>query len=159
MNTIVKASLILTGLVTVLNLIVQATGLHKDFMLGQTLFLVGAIALNVGVVYWALARDASTNAYGLQLLTALGIGLLAGLLIVVVSWFLLGVAFPSSLDEMREGAIAYMQEAGTPEAEYQRQVEMLDKATPMSQSVPGGVGTLFTSLLSGAIIAAFKRKK
>ena len=159
MNITVKASLILAVAVALFSVVVLAIGLHKNFMVGQTTFLVGAIALNVGVVYWALDRQASIKGYGAQLLTALGIGLIAGFLIIVFSWALSSFVFPNSIEEMKEGAIAYMQEQGTPDDEYQKQLEALENTTPISQALPGGVGTLFTSVFSGAVIAAFRRKK
>ena len=56
-------------------------------------------------------------------------------------------------------AIAYMEANDTPEDEYQKQLEALENTTPLSQAIPGGVGALFTSLFSGAVIAAFKRRK
>ena len=159
MNTTVKASLILVALVVVFSIAVFAFGLHKNFVVGQTAFLVGAIALNVGVVYWALDRDAKIKGYGAQLLTALGIGVLAGFIIVVASWGLTSFVFPNSIEEMKQGAIEYMEESGTPQDEYDKQLEALEKTTPLSQAIPGGFGTLATSLVSGAVIAAFRRKK
>ena len=159
MNTTVKASLILVAAVALFSIIVFALGLHKDFVTGQTTFLAGAIALNVGVVYWALNRDASIKSYGAQLLTALGIGLIAGFLIVVVSWGLTSFVFPNANEEMKQGAITYMEEKNTPEDEYQEQLAALDETTPLSQAIPGGFGTLATSLVSGAVIAAFRRRK
>ena len=101
---------------------------------GQTVFLVGAIALNVGIVYWALHRGATTNGYGVQLLTALGIGLVAGFIITGVSWVLLELVFPNSIAEMRQGAIAWMDAQDMSEAEYQRQLTALDNTTAWSQS-------------------------
>ncbi len=159
MNTTLKASLILVASVALLNVVVFVSGLHESFTTGQVTFLVGAIALNVGVVYWALDRDASTKGYIAQLLTALGIGLIAGFLIVVVSWGMMSFVFPNAIEEMKQGAITHLQQQNTPEDEYQRQVAILESTTPMSQALPGGMGTVFTSLLSGAVIAVFRRRK
>jgi hypothetical protein len=122
-------------------------------------FLAGAIALNVGVVYWALDRDASIKGYGLQLMTALGIGLIAGFLITAVSWLLLELVFPSSIAEMRAAAIAWMEGRNLPQEEYRRQLTALENTTAWSQSLPGFFGTLATSLVSGAVIAIFKRRR
>ena len=38
-------------------------------------------------------------------------------------------------------------------------MEALDNATPMSQSIPGGVGAFFTSLVTGAVFAIWKRQR
>lgn len=159
MNLIVKASLILAGLVTVLSVIVQVSGLNSNFMLSQMVFLVCAIAINVGVVVWALGKSAATNGYGGQVAHAAGIGVVAALAVTLISWFLLSVVFPDALAEMRAGAIAYIDSAGLPAADYDRQMAALDNATPMSQSIPGGAGTFFTSLITGAVFGIFKRRK
>ena len=159
MHVTLKASLILVGLVALLSIVVYVTGLHKNFVVGQAVFLIGAILINVVVVFWALKQTAAENGYGRQLLSSAVIGVVGGVLIVLVSWLLLSVVFPDVLEEGRQGAIEFMKAAGTPEAEFNRQVEVLENTTPMSQSVPGGIGTFFTSLLTGAIVAIFKRKK
>lgn len=159
MNVVVKASLILAGAVAVLSIVVYATGLHQSFLVSQIVFLVGAIALNAGVVIWALGKTASENGYGKQVANAAGIGVLGGVLIILVSWLLLSTVFPDVLAEMRQGAITYMDSAGMSEEQVARQMEALDSTTPWSQSVTGGVGTFFTSLVCGAVYAIFKRKK
>lgn len=159
MHVTVKASLILAALVAVFSILVYVTGLHENFMVGQLVFLAVAIAVNVAVVYWALHQTAAVNTYGGQVLNAAVIGVFGGVLVLLVSWLLLSFAFPNVLAETRQAAIEYMQAAGVPEAEYNRQLEMLERATPMSQSIPGGVGTFFTGLVAGAVFAIFKRKK
>ena len=155
----VKASLILVALVTVLSIVLEVSGLNKDFLVGQMVFLIGAIVLNVGIVYWALQTTAGESTYGRQLLRSAAIGVLGGALIVVTSWILLSFVFPEALDNLRQAAIEYMQAAGTPQEEYNRQMTLLDNTTPMSQAIPGGVGTFFTSVVAGAVIAIFKRRK
>ncbi len=72
---------------------------------------------------------------------------------------MMSFVYPNAIEEMKQGAITHMQEQKTPEDEYQKQIAMLEKTTPMSQALPGGPGTLFTSLLSGAVIAIFRRRK
>ena len=87
------------------------------------------------------------------------IGVVAGILITLVSWILLSFVFPDSLSELRQAAIDHMEANDFPEDEYQRQLQSLDAATPLSQSIPGGIGTLGTSLVTGLISALFLRKK
>lgn len=159
MHAVVKGSLVLAAAVAVVSVLFFVTGFHRNFMLSQVVFLVAAIALNVGVLVWALGKTAATSGYGRQLLHAAGIGLLGGALVVAVSWLLLAVVFPDATAEAREGAIVYMKASGTPQAEFDRQLEMLAKATPMSQSLQGGVGTLVTSVVAGAIVAIWKRRR
>ena len=159
MNIVVKASLILAGAVGLFSIVFYLAGLHESFLSGQLIFLVGAIGLNVGVILWALGTTAAENGYGMQLMNAAGIGLVGGFLVVLVSWLLLAVVFPGVLGEMREAAIAFMDASEMSPDQVEAQMKALDSATPMSQSIPGGVGTFFTSLVSGAIFAIFKRKK
>ena len=159
MRVEIKASLILAGLVALLTILLEVSGLDDDFLTGQIVFLVGAIAINVAVVYWALTETAEESTYGQQLLRSAVIGVVGGLLIVAVSWLLLAVVFPDALEELRQAAIRYMEESGTPPDEFERQVELLDKATPVSQSIPGGLGTLVTSLVAGSVIGVFRRQR
>ena len=159
MRVTVKASLILVALVSLLSIAIQVTGLNANFLVGQSLFLVGAIVLNVAIVIWALSRTATTAGYGGQVAHATTIGLLAGVLIILTSWILLSVVFPDAIDQMRTGAIAYMDSQNVAPEVYQKQMKALEAATPMSQSVPGGFGTFFTSLVTGAVFGFFKRRK
>lgn len=159
MNSVVKASLVLAALVALLSIIVQVSGLNANFMLSQMAFLVGAIAINVGVVIWALSQTAADRGYMGQLGQAAGIGLLGGALVTLTSWLFLAVVFPDAIAEMRAGAVAYMESAGISGADYDRQMATLDSTTPFSQSISGGVGTLCTSLVTGAVFAIFKRRK
>jgi len=159
MKGIVRASLILAGFIAVLSIVVQVSGLNSNFMLSQMIFLVGAIVLNVGVVIWALRKTADANGYPGQVAQSAGIGVVGGLLITLVSWLLLSVVFPDAIAEMRAGAVAYLDSAGLPPEDHAKQMEALDKATPMSQSIPGGVGTFVTSLVTGAVFGIFARRK
>ncbi len=159
MHVTLKASLVLVGLVALLSMMLYVTGLHKNFMAGQAVFLIGAVAINVAVIIWALGKTAAENPYGRQLLNATVIGVVGGGLIVLVSWLLASVVFPNALEETRQGAIEYMEANNFPEDKFQSQLETLNKTTPMSQAIPGGLGTFATSLVTGAVFAIFRRKK
>jgi hypothetical protein len=159
MQTIVKPSLVLVALVTLVSAGIFLTGLHQNFMVGQMVFLALAIAINVAVVVWSLSKTAATHGYAQQLGNAAGIGLLAGILIVATSWLLMAVVFPNALAETRDAAIAYMDTAGMSEADVAKQMTALDATTALSQSLPGGMGTFVTSLVTGAVFAIFRRKK
>ena len=52
MNSVIKASLILVGVVAVLTVTVIVTGLHEQPAVGIPLFIFGAIFLNIVVVFW-----------------------------------------------------------------------------------------------------------
>lgn len=159
MQPILKGSFVLAALVGIFSLIFYMAGLHENFVLGQALFVGGAIAINVGVVVWLLGQTARDNTYGQQVATATGVGLLGGALVVGVSWLLLALVFPNALDELRAGAMAYMETADMTAEEVAAQTEMLATATPVSQSLPGGIGTFFTSLATGLVYGFFARRR
>lgn len=159
MKTELQASVVLAVLVGLLSVVVEVSGLNRNFLASQLVFLAGAIAINVAVVFWALSRHCAESDYGRQLARSAAIGVVGGALVVVVSWLLLAVVFPGSIDTMRQAAIDYMSASGMPQDEVDRQMEAIGRATPLSQSLPGGVGTLVTSVVAGAVIALFQRRK
>ena len=155
----IKAGVILAVLVTLTSATLIATGLHENFIVLNIVSIVVYIAINVGVVFWALKRTAAENTYRLQLRSSLVLGVVGGLLVFLGSWLLLAVVFPGALPAIREGAVAFMEGSGMTDPQVLEQMESLDAATPLSQSIPGGFFTVLTSLVSGAIIGAFQRKK
>lgn len=159
MNVVVKYSVILAAAVIVVSALLYASGLHANPALGGLLSIGLFILFNVGAIYLALAQTAGENGYGKQLFNAAGVGLLAGALIFLGSWLLLAVVFPDALAEMKDGYIEMLQAAGQSEQQIDAVVQQFDKATPISQSVPALIGTFITSLVVGAIVAIFKRKK
>ena len=159
MNAVVKWSIVLAGLVTVLSLVIGISGLHKNALVGGVLSIGIAILFNLGTVFMALKETATESSYGKQLLNGVSIGLIAGVLIFLSSWLLLTVIFPEYLDEMRAGYIDWLQAAGLPEEQMQQQIATMEATTPVSQSLAGLMGTFFTSLIAAAIIGIFLRKK
>jgi len=159
MNTAIKAGLILAVAVTLVSAVMIGAGLHENFIVSSVVSLVIYIGLNIAILFWALSKTASDCGYGKQLLNSLIIGLVGGFVIFLGSYLLLGVVFPDSIDRMREGAIVFLENANLPEEQMNAQVAKLDAATPVSQSLTGLWGTLGTSLIVGAIISIFKRKK
>lgn len=53
----------------------------------------------------------------------------------------------------------WFQQSGLPEDKVQAQIAAMDQITATSQARNGATGTLVTSLIAGAIIAIFKRRK
>lgn len=62
-------------------------------------FLAGAIAINVAVVYWALCLTAAENSYAGYFAERCRDWSDLRVLIVAVSWLLLSVVFPDALEE------------------------------------------------------------
>jgi L-cystine uptake protein TcyP (sodium:dicarboxylate symporter family) len=159
MNVAVKWSVILAVLVTALTVVLKLSGLHANPIAGGVAAIGIAIVLNLVVVYMALRQTASESTYGKQVLSGVLIGLIGGALIFLSSWLLLAVVFPDYLEELREGYVAWLESTGMPEGQLQQQIEQMDRATPLRQSVPGFIGTLATSIVAAAIIGIFLRKK
>ena len=159
MNASVKAGVILAVLVTVVSAIVMATGLHQHFMLFGLITILVYILLNIVLVYMTLNKSAADNSYGAQLMSSAVLGLVGGVLIFIGSWVLLSMVFPDALAEIRDSAIAFMENSSMSEDMIEEQMVKLDSATPVSQSLPGLIGTFTTSVVVGAIVAIFKRKK
>ena len=158
MNAVVKGSVGLAVAVGLVSILYVALGLHTNPMMGLVSIAL-FIVFNVGAVYWVLNQSAAENAYGAQLLNGLILGAIAGVLIFVFSWLNLAVIFPDAMEEMRVGYIEWMEAAGLPQDQLDKQIAKLDEATPVSQSLPGLIGTLVTSVIVAAIVAIFKRKK
>jgi hypothetical protein len=159
MAAVLKASVALTVLIALLTIVLAVTGLHKNPIVGGLGGIAVAILFNIGCVLWCLKQTASENGYGKQFLNGLFIGVIAGALIFIVSWVMLTVVFPHYLAEVQQANIELLRSAGMPDEQLQARVASIEAATPVSQSLAGLVGTLVTSVIAGAIIAIFRRKK
>ncbi len=159
MGVVIKWSLILAVLVTILSLVIGMTGLHTNPIAGGLLTIGIAIIMNLAVVFMALREKAAENAYGAQLINGLLIGLVGGILIFVSSWTILTFVFPNYLSEMAAGYREFLTSAGIPADQVETQVEAIASSTPASQSLSGLIGTLFTSVIGGALIGIFVRRK
>ena len=159
MGVVVKWALILVALIAVLTVFINLTGLHTNPLAATILAIGVAIILNVLTLFMALRATASQNTYGGQLLNALMFGLVAGVLIFACSWVFSTYIFPNSISEMVAGFKEWFQQSGLPEDQVQAQIEAMDQITATSQARNGAIGTLATSLIAGAIIAIFKRRK
>ena len=63
------------------------------------------------------------------------------------------------LEEMKTMQIASLEQWNLPEDAMDKQIAKIEAVTPVSSSMQGMIGTFFTSLIIGAIVAIFKRKK
>jgi len=158
MNTVLKWSVILVAVVTLMNLIIIGTGLHTNPIAG-ILFVVLALVFNITALIMLLRETRADCGYGKQLLNAILLGLIAGVLIFATSFLVLSVLFPNSIPEMIDGNIAFLASAPIDDATRQAQIAAVQGTTAMTQSLSGLMGTFFTSLLVGAILAIFLRKK
>jgi len=65
----------------------------------------------------------------------------------------------ADLEEMRAGYEEWIRAMGLPEEQLQQQLAAMEETTPARQSAAGFVGTFFTSLVAGAIVGIFVRKR
>ena len=157
MNTVIKGSIGLAVVVILFSAVFMIAGLVNP--IASLIFIVVAIGLNVGAIYWVLTRTAAENGYGMQLVNASLVGLIAGALIFGASLLMLTTIFPDHLDAAIQAGIEWIESSSASEQMKQKQVEGLEGKTPMGESMGGLIGTFFTSLVVGAIVAIFKRRK
>ena len=158
MNTVVKASVALVAVVMLISLVMYFTGLHENPLIGGLGSLVLLIGANVAIVFWALKQTSAENGYLRQLGSAALIGLIGGVLVFLGSMLLLTV-LPDYLEDMKTMQVASLEQFNLPDDVMDKQIEKIEAVTPVSSSMQGMIGTFFTSLIIGAIIAIFKRKK
>ena len=158
MNTVIKASVAIVVVVMVISLAMYFTGMHENALIGGLGSLVLLIGANIAIVFWALKQTAAENGYGRQLGNAALIGLVGGILVFLGSMLLLTV-LPDYLEEMKTMQIASLEQFNLPEDKMDAQIAKIEAITPVKSSMQGMIGTFVTSLIIGAIVAIFKRKK
>ena len=160
MNAVLKAGIGLAVIVEILSVIGIGSGmLLANPMIGGLVFIVLAIGLNAAAIFWGLAQTAGDNGYGKQLLNALLIGLVAGVLIFGFSMLNLSLLFPDYLAESKTATIEMLENMGMDESALETQATKIESQTAVGQAQSGAIGTIVTSLVLGAIIAIFKRRK
>ena len=160
MMSVVKASVALAVVVMVVSVLMYVTGLHENPLIGGLGSLLLVIAANVGVVIWALKQTAAESGYLRQVGNGALIGLIGGVLVFLGSMVLLTV-IPSYLEDVKTMQISSLEQwaSSLPEDVMDQKVAKIEAVTPVSSSMQGLIGTFFTSLIVGAIVAIFQRKK
>jgi hypothetical protein len=159
MNTVIRASVILAVVVAVIIAAIAGLGLHQIPIFNTIGVILLFTLINIAIVFWALANTAAESGYGKQLGNAALIGLIGGALIFVLSWLLMSFVFPDYLNEYAAAILEQMEMSGAPAEQIDLYQERLSQMTTLGQAFQGFIGTFFTSLIAGAIIAIFKRKK
>jgi hypothetical protein len=159
MSAAIKAGVALAVAVEIFSVIFAVAGLHQKGPLFGIVFLLVVIGLNIGCIVWGLKQTSGENGYGKQLLNAIVIGLVAGVLIFVFSMVNLNVLFPNYLEESKLASIEFLENANLPEEVLNQQVAKVEGQTATGASIQGTIGAFFTSLIVGAIVAIFSRKK
>jgi len=158
MNSVVKASVALVIVVMLISVLMYVTGMHENALIGGLGSLVLLIGATVAIVFWGLKQTAGENGYLRQLGNAALIGLLGGVLVFLGSMLLLTV-LPDYLEEVKTMQVASLEQWNLPEDAMDKQIAKIEAVTPVSSSMQGMIGTFVTSLIVGAIVAIFQRKK
>ena len=156
MNVPVKYGLILGVVAAVIGFISVAMGAQVSVM--AAVFPLVATVVTIVMVFLALRETAGEASWAGQLLNSLILGAVAALIVFVVSWLSLGVVFPTYLAEMAAATEHALASAGMAPEMIEAQVQSMEEATAVGQAFAGGVGTIVTSLIAGAIIGIFKRE-
>jgi len=159
MNSVIKASVALAVLVTIVSVIFVAAGLHESSPMLGIVLIVLFIGLNIGCLFWALSPTAAVNGYGKQMLSVVIFGVVAAVVIFGLSMLQTTVLFPDYIDESTTAMIEFFEDMDMPEDALQQQIAKAEARTPMGEARNGAIGTLITSLIVGAIVSIFKRKK
>ncbi len=160
MNAVLKAGIGLAVIVEIITVIGIASGmLLANRLVAEIVLMVIFFGLTGVAIFWGLGQTAAESGYGKQLLNALLIGLVAGVLIFAFSMLNLTVLFPDYLAESKTASIEVMENMSMPEQRLEAQVAKIEAQTVAGQARSGAIGTIVTSLFLGAIIAIFKRRK
>jgi len=159
MNAAIKAGVALAVIVEVLSIIFAVAGLHQAGLVPGLILMVLFISLTIGCVFWVLNKTASEAGYGKQLMGAVVVGVVAGVLILIFSLINLNLIFQNYIEESNVAMIEAFEGMNMPEQALEAQIAKLESRTAMGESIKGMIGTFMTSVIIGAIIAIFKRKK
>ena len=157
MGIAVRSGVILALSVSLLQAVLIGAGLHMK-PVGAFIGFIVTIVLNVAIVFFALRKTAPTNAYVEQLLSAIVIGAVGGALVCVLSLVMSSFVFPELIDEVKAARIASLEEREMADDLRERFVESTEAMTGRGQAFAGMIGTFFTSLIVGAIVALFQRE-
>jgi len=155
-----KAGVVFGAIVVAFMLLNGFAGLYRNPSLAW-IFPVGAIAITVGVLIWALRHTAREGKrYGGQILTALVVCAVAGVIIIAGSLLYTTVLF-TDYDEIAMASTLeqWENQEMTPEQIETAKPMVEFMISPVPQAVMGFVMTLITGLVSALIIAAFVRQK
>lgn len=159
MNAVVKGGVVLAVLVSLVSILLIATGLHENPLVGGLGSIAAYVVIDVAVVWWTLRQRAVVDAYGRQVLNGLLVGLLGAVLIFVLSMVITTVLFPQAMDEMKASQLEWMESMEMPEEALDAQIAKIEAATPMAAALQGAVFTVITSVIAAAIIGIFVRRK
>lgn len=158
MKPALVAGAILGALLVVWTVVMAATGWYRDQAL-RSLFAV-AIALQVAVVGWAIARSRRGRAYGGRVRVGLVTSAVAAVIAFVGTVLVTGVAFPRYHREILAAQEQTLRATGMPEEELDEKLAVIGAAqTPGAQAFAAFMGTLGVGLAASLLVAAVVRER
>jgi hypothetical protein len=158
MGTIVKGGLLIAILCGCWQIVMGLTGWYKDPVMMSAFFLV--ILIQIAVMFWGLRKTAPGRGYGGQIGAGVLMSLVAGILIIGISFLFTTVLYPHYFEEMRIVAQQQLQAQGVDEAEAMARIRAAEQyQTPLITALQGFAGTMLTGAVVSAVIAIFYRKK
>lgn len=158
MKPSIKYGLYLGFFVAGLGFLFPTVGLHTVPQMA-TVFILFAATANVILVFFALNATADTAAWEKQVLNALVMGTIGAVLIFAGSWLMATLVYPDYYAEYAEGFRQSLAATGPLTDEMKLQVEALAQTSPVTSALSGAIGTIATSVVAGAIIGIFRRKR
>lgn len=161
MNPILSGGLLIGLLCAAWTFVMGFTGLYKDPVLGNGLFIGVAIVIEVAGLIWGLRKTAAMGrAYGGQILAGTMMAIIAGVIIIAASLVFTTVVFPNYFSDVERAYREALQRQGKTEAEIAAAIQSsAASATPMAQAMSGFIGTLVTGIIASAIIGLFIRRR
>lgn len=155
-----KAGVIFGASVVVWQLITGFAGFYKNPAMGWV-FPLGATAITVGVLIWALRQTAAEGKrYAAQLGTAMVIVLIGAVIIVFGSFLFTTVLFTDYREIALDNAVGQWEAAGMTDEQIDQAMPLAEMmVTPAAGAIMGFVMTLITGFIAALIIAAIFRQK
>ncbi len=159
MSIVIKGGVVLGVAVGLLTMIVGFTGLYRNPAVGDIVFPICAIAIELGVLIWALRQTASIKRYWGQVGTGTLIAVVGGV-IIIASSLIFTAMFPDYKDIALAAQADGMRDRGMTEEQIEQSMPFIEAMTsPIAQALVGFVMTILFGFVLSLIVAAFARKK
>jgi len=159
MQPTLKVGLVLGAIVEVWTFIVLVLGWHKDPVMLMMFYLV--ILFQAGVLWWGLKMTAAQGkTYGGQVIAGTVMSAYGAVIVLVGSYILTSMVFPSYFMEVEEAGRSMMTAQGMSAEQIETQLAaMRPMQNSLMNSITGAVATVITGLVLSLIFGAFLKAK
>jgi hypothetical protein len=150
-----KTGIILGLVVEVWTFVVIVLGWHKDPSLVNLFYLV--IIYQAVITWWGLKQTAAAGkAYGGQIGAGVLMSAYGAIIIVIGSYLMTSVVFPSFFAEVEAAGRATLTAQGLTPEQVQAQLDLIrPMQNSVANSLTGGIATIITGFVLSLIIGAF----